>query len=134
MRKHKPLHLHGSRFKRSFQIPRLPLLRVHLERSINYELRLNSVTSHAITPRKIAHNQLISRFSSNYFFSVNYYVPPRGGRFSPVAPSVKRSRPCARPCISSRFRTANPGLSTPFFPCSGNRSSEMRDTWPSLCP
>jgi hypothetical protein len=38
MRKHQPLHLSGTRVKRAFQIPRLPLLRVHLERTVNLEL------------------------------------------------------------------------------------------------
>jgi len=50
MRKHKPLHLFRTSFERSFQIPRLPLLRVNVERSNNRELGLNPVLNDAITP------------------------------------------------------------------------------------
>src|SRR5207249_2783336 len=52
-----------------------------------------------------------------HFFSANYYVTPRG-RFFRAPPFVKT--PKTR--VSSRFRKANLGIRTPFFPCSQHRS------------
>src|SRR2546425_13264511 len=72
-------------------------------------------------------SQLFS--SRNYSFSANYYVTPRGGRFSRAPPFVKRTRPRVGHASEHRTRVSEP-LSS-LVP--GTVLLEMRDTWHSLC-